>query len=58
MIWVVDPRADLLPVMLPTGVEAEDKVPGEIHQAHRIAAVRDTTPLLMKGWCRQLVFYA
>jgi osmotically-inducible protein OsmY len=25
----VDPKADLLPVMLPTGVEAEDKVPGK-----------------------------
>jgi osmotically-inducible protein OsmY len=26
---VVDPKADLLPVMIPTGVEAEDKVPGK-----------------------------
>lgn len=26
---VVDPRAELLLVMLPTGVEAEDKVPGK-----------------------------
>ena len=26
---VVDPRAELLPVMLPTGVEVEDKVPGK-----------------------------
>jgi hypothetical protein len=26
---VVDPKADLLPIMIPTGVEAEDKVPGK-----------------------------
>lgn len=26
---VVNPKADLLPVMIPTGVEAEDKVPGK-----------------------------
>jgi osmotically-inducible protein OsmY len=26
---VVDPKADLLPIMLPTGIEAEDKVPGK-----------------------------
>jgi len=28
-VLVVDPKADLLPVMIPTGVEAEDKVPGK-----------------------------
>jgi hypothetical protein len=26
---VVDSRADLLPVLIPTGIEAEDKVPGK-----------------------------
>ena len=26
---IVDPKADLLPVMMPTGVEAEDQVPGK-----------------------------
>ncbi len=33
---VVDPRADLLPVLIPTGIEAEDKVPGKY--------IRHTTP--------------
>ena len=44
---VVDPRAELLPVMLPTGVEAEDKVPGK-YIRHTITAARDTTPHLLR----------
>jgi osmotically-inducible protein OsmY len=36
---VVDPKADLQPIMLPTGIEAEDKVPGK-YIRHTIVATR------------------